>query len=140
MGVPLGCFNSTAQAFDYGKPYTKEVEDKFIEDLKHPQVKNACILGGEPFQQDLNILLKLFKRIKQEVNKPIWCWTGYRYEELFNVKGTREILDYIDILIDGRFKMDLRDLSLKYRGSSNQRVIDVQESLKQKKVILSKYN
>lgn len=135
MGVPLGCFNSIAQDFNYGQPYTKEVEDRFIEYLKHPQVKNACILGGEPFQQSLNVLLNLVKRIKTETNVQIWIWSGYTYEELIRNYKVKKILNYIDVLVDGRFELSKRDLSLKFKGSSNQRVILVKESLRQNKVI-----
>lgn len=135
-----GCFNSIAQDFNYGQPYTVEVEEKFIKCLQHPQVRNACILGGEPFQQELSILLNLVKRIKEETNVQVWVWTGYLFEDIINNKEIKKILEYVDILIDGRFILELKDLSLKHRGSSNQRVIDVQESLKENKIILSKHN
>lgn len=131
-----GCFNFVAQDFNYGKPYTKEVEDLFISYLKHPQVKNANILGGEPFQQDLSKLLNLVKRIKSETNVNIWAWSGYLFEELIKDNRKVEILTYIDVLVDGRFEINKRDLNLKYRGSSNQRVIDVRQSLKNKKCII----
>lgn len=130
-----GCFNSIAQDFNYGQPYTKEVEDKFIEYLKHPQVKNACILGGEPFQQNLDILLNLVKRIKEETNVQIWIWSGYTYEELIKKYKVKEILKYIDVLVDGRFILKEKDLNLKYRGSRNQRVIDIQKTLYKNTII-----
>lgn len=133
-----GCFNTEAQDFNYGKLYTKDVEDEFLRYLRHPQVKNANILGGEVFQQDLKTVLNLVKRIKEEVKKPIWVWSGYLYENLLKDKAKLEILKYIDILVDGQFVEELKDLNLKYRGSSNQRVIDVQESLNQGKTIFSK--
>ena len=136
----LGCFNTEAQEFNYGKLYTKDVENEFLQYLKHPQVKNANILGGEVFQQDLDVVFDLVKRIKEEVRKPIWMWSGYIYETLLKDKAKLEILKYVDILVDGQFMQDKKDLNLKYRGSSNQRVVDVQESLKQEKTILSKYN
>lgn len=130
-----GCFNEIAQDFNYGKPYTKEIEDEFIKYLKHDMVKNANILGGEPFQQDLNKILTLVKRIKSETNVRIWIWSGNLFENLIKDKKCKEILKYIDFLVDGQFKMEERDLNLKYRGSSNQRVIDVQKSLKENKII-----
>ncbi|EGT3619587.1 anaerobic ribonucleoside-triphosphate reductase activating protein [Clostridium perfringens] len=130
-----GCFNEIAQDFNYGKPYTKEIEDEFIKYLKHDMVKNANILGGEPFQQDLNKILTLVKRIKSETNVGIWIWSGNLFENLIKDKKCKEILKYIDFLVDGQFKMEERDLNLKYRGSSNQRVIDVQKSLKENKII-----
>lgn len=130
-----GCFNEIAQDFNYGKPYTKEIEDEFIKYLKHDMIKNANILGGEPFQQDLNKILTLVKRIKSETNVGIWIWSGNLFENLIKDKKCKEILKYIDFLVDGQFKMEERDLNLKYRGSSNQRVIDVQKSLKENKII-----
>lgn len=135
-----GCFNHEAQNFSYGNEFTKEVEDLFISYLQHPQVKNANLLGGEIMQQDSDIILNLVKRIKEETNCNIWTWTGYLFEDLLKRDDKIEILKYIDILVDGRFELDKRDLKLKYRGSNNQRVIDVQESLKQGKTMLSKHN
>ena len=130
-----GCFNKDLQDFNYGKEWTKEVENYFIECCKNENVKNVCLLGGEVFQQDCNIIFRLLLRLKVEVKKPIWVWTGYTYEEIIKDKILIQLLIYIDILIDGRFEIDKKDLSLKHRGSRNQRIIDVQESLKQNKVI-----
>lgn len=130
-----GCFNEVAQDFNYGKPFTKEVEDLFISYLQHPQVRNANLLGGEIMQQDSKIILNLVKRIKQETNVSIWVWSGYLFEQLIQKEDKLKILSYVDVLIDGKFELDKRDLNLRYRGSSNQRVIDVQASLKQNKII-----
>lgn len=115
-----GCFNKEQQDFNYGKRWTQETEDIFIEYVKNPLVKGVNILGGEPLQQDKQ-LLKLLKRIKEETNKNIWLWTGYTYE---NIKY-REELKYIDTLVDGKFEIDKRDIKLKYRGSKNQRIINL---------------
>lgn len=134
-----GCFNQEAQNFKYGRKYTKEIENQFIEYLKDKHVSHASLLGGETFQQDLDIIYNLVRRIKEEVNKPIWTWSGYTFENLIKDKNKLKILNYIDVLIDGQFELDKRDLNLKYRGSKNQRVINVQESLKQNKVIGYKY-
>lgn len=130
-----GCFNRVAWDFNYGKPYTKQIEDEFITYLQHERVRNANILGGEPFQQDLDKMLNLVKRIKTETNVGIWMWSGYLFDDLIKDKLKREILSYIDILVDGQFKIEKRDLKLRYRGSSNQRIIDVQKSLKENKII-----
>lgn len=136
-----GCFNEIAWNFSYGKSFTKDVENLFISYLKHPQIKNANLLGGEVFQQDLNKILNFVKRIKSETNVNIWVWTGYLYENLIKDNLKREILSYIDILVDGQFQIANKNLKLKYRGSTNQRVIDVQKSLELNKTILSKeYN
>lgn len=131
-----GCFNKSAQNFLYGKPFTKEVEDLFISYIKDDHVDGVNLLGGEVFHQDLDIILNLVKRIKTEVGKPIYVWSGYTWEELLEDRNKLEILKYIDVLIDGRFEEDKKNLTLKHKGSTNQREIDVRESLKQNKVVL----
>ena len=131
------CFNKEQQDFNYGNEFTKEIEDEFIEYSKSKQVKAVNILGGEPMQQLMDdTLLKLLKRIKLEVNKPIWLWSGYTFEEIVNNPKRAEILREVDVLIDGKFEADKRDLMLKYKGSSNQRVIDVKKSIEAKEVVL----
>ena len=130
-----GCFNKDLQDFNYGKEWTKEVEDYFIECCKNPNVKNVCLLGGEIFQQNMANISHLLLRINSEVRKPIWVWTGLLYEDLVTDINKAYVLPFIDILIDGRFELDKRNLSLKHRGSSNQRIIDVRESLKENRVI-----
>ena len=123
------------QDFNYGKEWTKEVEDYFIERCKSPHVDNICLLGGEVFQQDSDLMFYLLKRIHNEVKKLIWIWTGLLYEDIYTNINIAGLLLFTDILIDGRFEQDKKDLSLKHRGSSNQRIIDVQKSLKQNKII-----
>lgn len=135
LTVP-NCFNKVAQDFNYGKPYTKEVEDLFISYIKDSHVDGACLLGGEVFQQDLDIILNLVKRIKSETGKPIYVWSGYLWEDLVKDSKKTEVLKYIDVLIDGQFEEDKKDLMLKHMGSSNQREINVIESLKHGEVIL----
>ena len=129
------CVNRTAWNFNFGQPFTKEVEDKLIDYAKDIHVNHVSLLGGEIFHQDLNIILNLVKRIKEEVNKPIYVWTGFTWEELLKDDRKIEILKYIDVLTDGRFEQDKKDMSLLYKGSSNQITINVQDSLKQNKVI-----
>ena len=129
------CFNEEAWNFNYSKPFTKEVEDYFINCAKNPHINHISLLGGEVFHQDLDIILNLVKRIKIEVKKPIWAWSGFTYEELIKSKPKLMVLQYIDVLVDGQFKQELKDINLKFRGSSNQRIINVQESLKQNKVV-----
>lgn len=133
------CFNKEAWDFNYGKPFTKEVEDYFINCAKNPHVDHVSLLGGEVFHQDLYVILNLVKRIKTEVKKPIWVWTGFVFDELVKSKPKANILQYIDILVDGQFEIDKKDINLKLRGSTNQRIIDVQESLKQDKVIIKSF-
>lgn len=133
-GCP-GCFNREAWDFNYGKEWTKEIEDKFINHLKNPNIMGVNILGGEPLQQG-EAMLKLLKRINQEVKKPIWLWTGYVIDKEIHDDKTRkfvianQILRECDVVVDGRFVESKKDLKLKYRGSSNQRVIDIKETLK----------
>lgn len=129
-----GCFNKEQQNFNYGKPFTKEAEDLFISYAKDPHVDSVCILGGEPLQQDLNLMFNLVKRIKAEVDKPIHMWSGYTWEEILQDDKKVDVVMWIDTLVDGRFMLDQRDLTLVYKGSRNQRVIDVQQSLKLGKV------
>lgn len=132
-----GCFNEEAQDFNYGKPWTKEVEDAFIEHLKNPDIVGVNLLGGEPLQQiHDDTFLNLVNRIFKEVNKPIWLWTGYEIDKLFLSEGYSDeqiriwnILALCDTVIDGKFIEAEKDLSLKYRGSRNQRVIKIRPSL-----------
>ena len=136
------CFNKEAQDFKYGKPFTDK-EIIFIESkLQLPQVRGLSLLGGEPMEiENVTELLPLCEYLSSTyTNKDIWCYTGYTYEELLNRnhKATQEILKYIDILVDGDFQKDKKDLSLKFRGSSNQRIIDIQKTLKDNKIVLVK--
>ena len=142
-----GCFNVKQQDFNHGDVFTKETEDMMLEYISKPMIKGVSILGGEPFQQHRDdTLLNLLKRIKEEYpNKPIWVWTGYNFETVLESdsivhKYNRELLKYIDVLIDGKFVEELKDLRLKYRGSENQRVIDVQKSLSSNSIVLLEIN
>lgn len=131
-----GCFNKEQQDFNYGNKFTKETEDEFIQLTKNKQIKGVNILGGEPMQQIMDdTLLNLLKRIKLETDKPIWLWSGYTFEEIVNNPKRLEILREVDVLIDGKFQADKRDIMLKYRGSANQRVIDVQKTLEQGNIV-----
>lgn len=132
-----GCFNKEIQDFNVGKEWTKEVEDTFISQCKNSHVKYVALLGGDPLQQSIAPMMNLLKRLKEEVDKPIWVWTGLAWEELIRQYHRTLFLPYIDILIDGKFIMEKKDLSLKHRGSSNQRIINVQESLKQNDIVLA---
>ncbi len=124
-----GCFNKEQQDFNYGNKWTKETEDKFLEYVKNENIHGVNILGGDPMDQTRDRdLVNLLYRIKQETDKDIWLWSGYTYEEIVEDNLKSEILSYVDVLIDGRFVLERRDLMLKYRGSDNQRVIDVKAS------------
>ena len=131
-----GCFNQEAWDFNHGQPFDKKAEDLFISYAKNPHVTGVCLLGGEVFQQDLDRILDLVIRIKREVRKPIHVWSGYTYEEIMADEKKRVILCYIDTLVDGPFIFKQKDLRLKHRGSSNQRVIDVQASIQSGQIVL----
>ena len=121
-----GCFNSELWDFNYGVLFTQETIDTIIELMKPDYIKGLSILGGEPFDNILN-LEELCLSVKSVYsNKDIWVWTGYKIDYIKNpscFKGvTNRILDNIDVLIDNRYEEDKRDLTLKWRGSSNQRI------------------
>lgn len=131
-----GCFNKELQDFNYGEKWTKEIEDEFILQVKNTNIVGVNILGGDPMDQmGDDSLLNLLQRIKNETNKSIWLWSGYTYEDILSSNKKNNILHYVDVLIDGRFELDKRNISLKYRGSINQRVIDVAKSREINKVI-----
>ena len=143
------CFNPETWNFEYGKPFTKETEQFILDNLKSDFVNGLTLLGGEPFEpKNQKVLLPFVKKVKQMYpNKTIWAYSGFRLDdELLNPKAypycefTEELLNYVDILVDGRFDRDLKDIRLNFRGSRNQRVILVKESLKQNKVVLSPLN
>ena len=132
-----GCFNKDLQDFNYGDIWSNKVEDEILSYIKNDNIVGLNILGGEPLQQTKDDdLINFLKRVKNETNKNIWLWSGYLFEEIIEDVLRREFLDYIDILVDGKFNISKRNISLKYRGSSNQRVIDVQKSLKENQIIL----
>lgn len=137
------CFNRETWAFDFGKPYTEETENAIVESLKPDYIAGLTVLGGEPFEKENQPeVLKLVNRVRKEFpNKTIWIFSGFTYEEL--ISGSRasgetanEILSVCDILVDGRFDKSKKNISLKFRGSENQRIIDLKPTLLQNKVVL----
>lgn len=129
------CFNEEYQDFNFGNPWTRKETDEVIEDLKLDEVKGLTVLGGEPFQNEVD-LLQVIRDIKKEVQKEIWIFSGYTYEEILKDEDKKKLLEECDILVDGRFVEALKDLSLRFRGSSNQRIIDIKKSLEANKVVL----
>lgn len=131
------CFNAETWSFEYGKPFTKETEDYIIECLSPSYIDGLSLLGGEPFEpQNQSALLPFLKRVRNEFpNKTIWCYTGYLFdkellgESRARCEHTDEMLSLIDVIVDGEFVQDLYDISLSFRGSSNQRIIDVKKTL-----------
>ena len=138
------CFNKEAWDFNYGKPFTNEVIDEIINHLKPDYVEGLTLLGGEPFEHsNQQGLLPLLRKVREVYpDKSIWCFSGYDFEE--DIMGrmykewpeTKEMLSYIDVLVDGRFILELKDFRLKFKGSSNQRTIMVQDTLKSGELIL----
>lgn len=132
-----GCFNKELQDFGAGEVWTQEDEDNFVSYVKNDNVVGVNILGGEPMQQVMDDCLpNLLKRVKEETGKNIWLWSGYLLEQILEDEKRRKILEYVDVLVDGRFDIDKRNINLKYRGSENQRVIDVKKTLMSDSVVL----
>ncbi|MDU6340127.1 MAG: anaerobic ribonucleoside-triphosphate reductase activating protein [Clostridium sp.] len=130
------CFNKEQQDFNYGQKWDRETEESFLSYVKSPNVVGVSILGGEPMEQTMDSsLVDLLRRIKKETGKSIWLWSGFTYESIIQDEKKKEILECIDVLVDGRFIVAQRNLNLKYRGSENQRVINVPKSLEEGKVI-----
>jgi anaerobic ribonucleoside-triphosphate reductase activating protein len=143
-----GCFQPETWDFSYGEHYTGETEDFLIKELSMDYYDGLTILGGEPFEpSNQEVLIGLIRRIKKELpNKNIWMYTGFTYEKDLVPGGCRyiavtdEILDSVDILVDGRFEEDKKNIMLKFRGSENQRIIDMPATRKSGAVVLSSLN
>lgn len=142
------CFNQMTWDFHYGEPFDEAAQEKVLGYLKPEHIAGLTLIGGEPMEpSNQRALLPFVKKVKvQYPNKNIWCYTGYLYDQDLlqdsraRCEVTDELLSYIDILVDGAFVEELKDITLRFRGSSNQRIIEVQESLKQKKIVLSELN
>ena len=143
-----GCFNSEAWDFNYGEPFTKEIEDKIIKSLFCVFIVGLSLLGGEPFEpENQKALYPFLKRVKEIYpNKDIWCYTGYLFDkELLNDSRaktdiTLDMLSLIDVLVDGRFIESQKNISLNFRGSENQRIILVKQSLEKGEIVLHELN
>ncbi|MGG1652253.1 anaerobic ribonucleoside-triphosphate reductase activating protein [Paenibacillus sp. NRS-1775] len=134
-----GCFQPETWNFKFGKLFTDDTIDEIIEALSPDYISSFCLLGGDPIESSGDSMLeKLLVRIKKEYGdeKQIWVWSGYTYQQIISDDSKLNILKYCDVLIDGKFIKELKNLNLAHRGSSNQEVILVQESLKQNKVVL----
>ena len=137
------CFNSEAWDFNYGAPFTEETINEIIEALDKDYIEGFSLLGGEPFEpENQPHILKLLKEIKEKLpQKTVWCYTGFEFDKqlVAGVVGdkniTFECLKHIDVLVDGKFVEELKSPSLLFRGSSNQRIIDVKKSLQSNQVI-----
>lgn len=140
------CFQKETWNFDFGHLYTEEVEKSILLELEKPYYDGITILGGEPMEfQNQEGIISLIRKVKEMKNKTVWIYTGFLYEDLLpNGKRygvyTDEILDSIDVLVDGKYVEELKDVSLNYRGSSNQRIIMMKETRKENKIVLSPLN
>ena len=123
-----GCFNEEYQDFDFGDKWTDKETREVIEDLKLPEVSGLTLLGGEPMEHPRE-LREIVEKIKKEVDKTIWIYSGFTYEKILENEEKLALLKECDILVDGLFIEKELDLSLRFRGSRNQRVIDIQKSL-----------
>lgn len=124
------CFNREAWDFDYGKPFTADTEEEILTELDKDYIKGLSLLGGEPFEpENRRALTELLKKVKQRnPEKPVWCYTGFELEKLTDPTAA-EMLSLIDVLVDGKFVEELKSPDLIFRGSSNQRILDVKKSL-----------
>ena len=131
------CFNKETWDFQFGKPFTQDTINEILELLSPDYIKGITLLGGEPMEQvNQQGLLPLLRQIREKLpDKSVWCFTGYDYEKdvlarmVPEWEETKEFLSYLDVLVDGRFVQALYDISLRFRGSSNQRIIDVPKTL-----------
>lgn len=140
------CFNKEAWDFNYGDNFTQKEESEIIEDLKPDYITGLSLLGGEPFETtNQEGLVPLIKKVKETYpNKEIWCYTGFTFDKQIlgqmigeeHRETTKEMLDNIDYIVDGRFVDELKDPKLRFRGSSNQRIIDVKKSLAQNQIVI----
>lgn len=140
-----GCFNPETWSFDYGKEFDCDVESDIIRSMDSPFIDGLSILGGEPMEpENQEVLRRFIARVRYVLpEKTIWIYTGCRYEDLlygrteYSTLDTMPILEMTDILVDGAFIEEEKDITLRFRGSRNQRIIDVQKTLSSGKIVLS---
>lgn len=138
------CFNQEAWDFEYGEPFTEKEIEKIVDYVSGDYIAGLTLLGGEPLEPaNQKGLLPLLRRMREVCpKKSVWCYTGYDFEKdilgrmMNEIEEMREFLSYIDVLVDGEYIEELHKFSLRFKGSSNQRIIMVQESLREKEVVL----
>lgn len=138
-----GCFNEEAWDFQFGKPFTQEVQEQLLSSLDHDYIEGLTLLGGEAMEpSNQEALLPFIRAVRERLpQKTIWCFTGYDFEK--DILGrmmeassvTRELIPLFDVMVDGKFVAEKRNLSLKFRGSENQRVLNVKKSLEEKQAV-----
>ncbi len=138
-----GCFNEVAWDFDYGAPFTKAVEDELLEALSPDYIQGLTLLGGEPFEpENQRALVPFLKRVREVFpQKNIWCYSGYTLEQLTGESRARcevtdEMLSMLDVLVDGRFVLAKKNIRLRFRGSENQRLIDMNKTREAGEIVL----
>ncbi|MBQ8783529.1 MAG: anaerobic ribonucleoside-triphosphate reductase activating protein [Clostridia bacterium] len=138
-----GCFNPETWNFSYGKEFTSETEKELLQALSPDFINGLTLLGGEPFEpQNQRELVPFLRKVKEQYpHKNIWCYTGYLFDEELlkdnraRCEVTDEMLGMIDVLVDGEFKQELKNITLRFRGSENQRIIDIKKSLEAGEVV-----
>ena len=138
------CFNKVTWDFNYGKPFTEEVEEELLQALSPDFIAGMTLLGGDPMEpENQRVLYPFVKKVRERLpKKTIWCYTGYTFkdgaieEEQANCEVTRDFISLFDVLVDGRFVEELKDIRLVFRGSSNQRIIDVKKTLSSGNIVL----
>lgn len=134
-----GCFNPEAQDPNFGEPFTDEVKERIFKELSEPTCDGLSLMGGEPLSicsDNRKQTIQLCKEVKERFpNKTIWCWSGYLFEEIASDPSMKEILNYVDIIVDGEFRIEERDLSCAFKGSRNQRIIDVKKTMERKSIV-----
>lgn len=129
------CFNKEYQNFHFGKVFDEKAFDEVMDCLSDANISGLSVLGGEPFD-NLAGLKEFITKVRAKTEKDIWVYSGYTFEELLEKDGAMDVLKNIDVLVDGRFVEDLKDLKLKFRGSSNQRIIDMKRTLEEDEILL----
>lgn len=129
------CFNKEYQNFHFGKVFDEKAFDEVMDCLSDANISGLSVLGGEPFD-NLEGLREFITKVRAKSEKDIWIYSGYTFEELLEKDGAMDVLKNIDVLVDGRFVEDLKDLKLKFRGSSNQRIIDMKRTLEEDEILL----
>lgn len=142
-----GCFNEEAWDFKYGKEFDEDAKQTILKELENPHISGLSILGGEPFEySNQKGLLPLVKEIKEKYpEKSIWCYSGYTFDKDIlqdmckKWEETPKLLSYMDVLVDGKFEEENKKVGLRFRGSTNQRIIDVKKSIKENKAVLFEF-
>lgn len=139
-----GCFNPEAQDPEFGKPFDKEAKGKIFKELADANCDGLSLLGGEPLSKcsdNRRQIIRLCKECKEKFpDKDIWLWSGYLFEEIASDPYMKDILNHVDVIIDGPFVEEQKDLSCPWRGSRNQRVIDVKKTLERKSIVEKRFN